>query len=262
MSMNAACVDVVVPVFNGSATIAQALESALAQEGPWLNQIIVIDDGSTDSTSAVVAAIGSDRIHLVRTSNQGVAAARNLGISQSRSPWIAFLDADDWWEKDKLATQLRAAVQSGAGFVCGAVNHQPVSRSRVISAWTLWKGNCVATSSVLVQREILSQIAPVFQTDMRFAEDYLAWLKCLTLTKGYYVASNVATYILSETPRYRWGQIIKNLVRLNIVFAGFVWGRESGLLKKTILPAVLLVGSLVSLVSIAKRFLSSAHSSG
>uniref|UniRef100_UPI004047F8DF glycosyltransferase family 2 protein n=1 Tax=Polynucleobacter sp. TaxID=2029855 RepID=UPI004047F8DF len=260
--MNKACVDVVVPVFNGSATIAQALESAMAQEGPWLNRIIVIDDGSTDNTAAVVAAVASDRIHLVCTSNQGVAKARNLGITQSRAPWIAFLDADDWWEKDKLAIQLNAAEQSGAGFVCGAVNHQPVSGARVISAWALWRGNYVATSSVLVQREVLMQIAPVFQTDMRFAEDYLAWLKCLTLTKGYYVASNVATYILSETPRYRWGQIMTNLARLNIIFAGFLWGRECGLPKKALLPAVLLVGSLVSLVSIAKRFLSPANCRG
>lgn len=260
MSVKAACVDVVVPVFNGRASIVQALESALAQDGPWLNRIIVIDDGSTDGTSEVVGAMGSERIKLVRTTNQGVAAARNLGISQSRSPWIAFLDADDWWEKDKLATQLRAAAQTGAGFVCGAVNHHPVSRSRVITAWSLWKGNSVATSSVLVRREVLAQIAPVFQVDMRFAEDYLAWLKCLTLTKGYYVASNVAAYILSETPRYRWAQIINNLTRLNIIFARFLWGRESGFLKKTILPAALFLGSLLSLASIAKRFLSSVRS--
>lgn len=249
-----ACVDVVVPVFNGRATIVQALASVLAQQGPWLNQIIVVDDGSTDDTAQVVQAMNSPRIQLVRTANQGVACARNLGISHAHAPWVAFLDADDWWEQDKLTRQLRAATENDAGFVCAAVNQRPVFASRRISAWTLCQGNCVATSSVLVRRDVLLQIAPAFQTGMRFAEDYLAWLKCVTLTRGYYLDANVATYILSATPRYPWGLILHNLLRMNLVFAGFVWQQKGGGLKKIALPLALLGGSLLSVLSIARRF--------
>jgi glycosyltransferase involved in cell wall biosynthesis len=252
-------VDVVIPVFNGRSTIEAALRSVLAQDGGLLNEIIVVDDGSTDGSAEVVAAIGSDKIRLFRTSNHGVASARNLGIERSTAEWIAFLDADDLWEKHKLQAQIQAAADTDAGFVCGTVNGQPISRSRPISAFSLWRGNFVATSSVLVKREILLQSAPVFRTGMAFAEDYLAWLKCLTLTPGYYVSANLATYILSARPRYDWGQILKNLALLNMAFTMFIWRTHSAPAKKILLPVSLLAGSVISIFSIVKRFLHSHH---
>lgn len=259
MNKERGLVDVVVPVFNGRATIEAALLSALAQDGDLLNEIIVVDDGSTDGGADVVAAMGSDKIRLFSTSNHGVASARNLGIERSIAEWIAFLDADDLWEKDKLKIQIQAAADTGSGFICGTVNGQPIGRSRPISAFSLWRGNFVATSSVLVKREILQQTVPVFRAGMSFAEDYLAWLKCLTLTPGYYVSDNVATYILSTRPRYDWGLILNNLVKLNIAFTIFVWHTHSALAKKILLPASLLAGSMISIFSIAKRFLRSRH---
>lgn len=259
MSLGKSCVDVVVPVFNGRETIVQALQSALAQEGNVLGKIIVVDDGSTDGTAGVVAAIGSEKIHLIGTKNNGVAAARNLGITQSSAQWVAFLDADDLWEKNKLKTQLLAAAKTDSEFVCGSVNGKPSGPSGPISAFTLWKGNFVATSSVLVKREILMQVAPVFRTNMTFAEDYLAWLKCLTLTRGYYVSSNLATYIISARPRYSWSQILKSLFLLNITFSRFVWRTRCGLANKILLPVLLAAGSAVSIFSITKRYLRSRH---
>lgn len=259
MSMERGSVDVVVPIFNGRDTIEAALRSVLAQDGDLLHEIIVVDDGSTDGSAEVVMAIGSEKIRLFRTSNHGVACARNLGIERSSAEWIAFLDADDLWEENKLRTQIQAAADFGSGFICGTVNDLPISRSRPISAFSLWRGNFVATSSVLVKREILLQSAPVFKTGMAFAEDYLAWLKCLTLTPGYYVSANLATYILSARPRYDWRQILKSLVLLNVTFTTFVWRTHSGLAKKILLPVSLLVGSAISLFSILKRFLRSRH---
>ncbi len=259
MNRESRSVDVVVPVFNGSATIEAALRSVLAQDGDLLNKIIVVDDGSTDGSAEVVAAIGSEKIRMFRTSNNGVASARNLGIKQSTAEWVAFLDADDLWENNKLQAQILAAAETGSGFICGTVNGQPISPSRSITAYSLWRGNFVATSSVLVKREILLQSAPVFRPGMAFAEDYLAWLKCLTLTPGYYVSANLATYILSTRPRYDWKQILKNLMLLNMAFTIFVWRTRSALSKKTLLPALLLVGSAISLFSIVKRFLRSHH---
>jgi glycosyltransferase involved in cell wall biosynthesis len=259
MSKALGSVDVVVPVFNGRATIEAALRSVLAQEGDLLNEIIVVDDGSTDGSAEVVAAIGSDKIRLFRTSNHGVASARNLAIERSTAEWIAFLDADDLWEKNKLKAQIQTAADTGAGFICGTVNDQPISRSRPISAFSLWRGNFVATSAVLVQRKILLQSAPVFSTGMAFAEDYLAWLKCLTLTPGYYMSANLATYILSARPRYNWRLILKNLVLLNMSFTIFVWRTHSALAKKILLPVSLLAGSAISIFSIVKRFMRSHH---
>jgi glycosyltransferase involved in cell wall biosynthesis len=97
-------VSCIVPVYNGARFLADALESILEQTWPT-REVIVVDDGSTDATPQVLAGFGS-RARVVRTSNQGPAAARNTGLSNSAGEFIAFLDADDRWLSDKLERQL------------------------------------------------------------------------------------------------------------------------------------------------------------
>ena len=103
--------DVVIPVFNGRETIRAALASVSAQQGNWVHRIIVVDDGSSDDTAQVIQNLGSPLIELERTTNQGVARARNLGIERSTAEWVAFLDADDVWMPGKLQAQLAAAYE-------------------------------------------------------------------------------------------------------------------------------------------------------
>ncbi len=262
MSGSSNCIDVIVPVFNGRDTIVEALQSALAQDGRVLNKIFVIDDGSTDGTPDVVSALDNEKIHLILTLNSGVAAARNRGIKESSAQWVAFMDADDVWVKEKLVIQLNAAAATSSGFVCGAVNGVPVMPSKQISLLSLWNGNFVATSTVLVKREVLLQVLPVFNKDMAFAEDYLAWIKCLMLTNGYYVSENLATYNLSEVPRYTWRVILKNIIRLNIESTSFLWSGHFSLFLKIIFPFIQLAGSCSSLFSIAKRFFNARQNPG
>ena len=107
-------VSVVVPAFNRAETIAVTLDSLVAQSfTDW--EAIVIDDGSIDSTAAVVEryAVSDSRIRLLRQANAGVGAARNVGIEQSQGRWVFFLDADDWVTPDALA------------LLVGAVDHEP-----------------------------------------------------------------------------------------------------------------------------------------
>lgn len=248
------CVDVVIPVFNGRETVRAALASVLAQEGDWIHRIIVVDDGSVDGTAEVVQSLSSHLIEVVRTPNQGVARARNLGIEKSTAEWVAFLDADDVWMPGKLQAQLVAAQEHGAGFVCGAVSAQSVRPSGVITAKVLAWGNFVATSSVLVKRSVLQQIPPVFTPGMSFAEDYLAWLKCVTLTPGYYLSTKLVDYILSERPRYRWGQILRNIVAMNVRYARFLSQICAGTTQRMALGCAVFVGSLRSVLSIINRF--------
>lgn len=94
----------VIPVFNGADYLAESLESVLSQTHPPF-EVIVVDDGSTDSTPAVAQAYGS-RIRYVRQDNAGPAAARNRGVELSLGELVAFQDADDLWHPTKLARQV------------------------------------------------------------------------------------------------------------------------------------------------------------
>ncbi|HEX7190041.1 MAG TPA: glycosyltransferase [Thermoanaerobaculia bacterium] len=97
-------VSVIIPAYNYGRYIAEAIDSALAQTLPPV-EVIVVDDGSTDTTAEVLARYG-DRIQVVRQTNQGVAAARNRGIRMAQGEYIAFLDADDIWKPRKLELQI------------------------------------------------------------------------------------------------------------------------------------------------------------
>lgn len=98
----------VIPVYNCERFIQETLESVLAQTYP-VHEIYVVDDGSTDGTRAKVeahAAKAGEKIHYLWQENAGSAAARNHGIQASTGEYVAFLDADDLWEPEKIARQL------------------------------------------------------------------------------------------------------------------------------------------------------------
>jgi glycosyltransferase involved in cell wall biosynthesis len=261
VSARSGLVDVVIPVFNGALTIERTLRSAVEQNVGLIQRIIVIDDGSTDGSAAVVRALNLPVVEVIQTENQGVAAARNLGIERSTAEWVAFLDADDVWVVGKLKAQLDAAESHQAGFICGAINSMPVMGSSLINAAMLSKGNFVATSTVLVRRDVLMQIQPVFASGMSFAEDYLAWLKCLTVTQGYYLSTTLAAYDLSERPRYKWGQILRNFWRMNRLYAIFLRSESIPFEERVLIKSSLVLGSLRSVLSILKRFARSHLSS-
>ena len=104
MSQPTSLISVIIPVYNGERYLSQALESVLAQAQPP-NEIIVVDDGSTDGTAALVQSMGKD-IHCFHQSNQGPAAARNRGLEMAYGDIIAFQDADDLWTPGRLSLQL------------------------------------------------------------------------------------------------------------------------------------------------------------
>ncbi|HXM62359.1 MAG TPA: glycosyltransferase family A protein [Terriglobales bacterium] len=110
-------VSVVIPTYNRAAKVPGAIESVLAQTVGDL-EVIVVDDGSSDATGKILAEMFGDRIRYYAQRNQGVSVARNKGIAEARGEWIAFLDSDDRWEKEKLEWQFKALDQFGPQ--CGA----------------------------------------------------------------------------------------------------------------------------------------------
>ncbi|MCM2473488.1 glycosyltransferase family 2 protein [Rhizobium sp. CG5] len=107
----------VIAAYNSADTIVRAVESALGQEGVTL-EVIVIDDCSSDDTTATVLAMADPRIRLIALeTNRGPGGARNAGLSQARGRWIAVLDADDTIKPDRLARMLTRAEMVGAQIV-------------------------------------------------------------------------------------------------------------------------------------------------
>lgn len=101
-----ATVSVVIPTFNRAKILQRALDSVFAQTRP-ADEIIVVDDGSTDDTRRVIEGYGS-RVRYVYQTNAGVGAARNAGIKATTSDFVAFLDSDDLWGPEKLQLQMQA----------------------------------------------------------------------------------------------------------------------------------------------------------
>jgi glycosyltransferase involved in cell wall biosynthesis len=100
-------VSVVIAAYNAGRTLGETLESVRAQTFEDL-EVIIVDDGSTDATPAVAVSTGDRRVRLLSQPNAGVSAARNRGADDARGRYLAFLDADDLWTPDKLASQVAA----------------------------------------------------------------------------------------------------------------------------------------------------------
>jgi glycosyltransferase involved in cell wall biosynthesis len=155
-------VTVVVPVHNGERFIAEALRSVLSQTRP-ADDVVVVDDGSTDGTAAVVRSCGG-RVRLIRQENRGVSAARNRGIQEAGSSWVALLDADDAWHPEKLARFEASRIAFGRNglFYSGAVqideSGRPEGRLAVPPAGAdarerLLRRNFIVTSSAVFPRD-------------------------------------------------------------------------------------------------------------
>jgi Glycosyltransferases involved in cell wall biogenesis len=128
-------ISVVIPSYNRSALLKRAIDSALTQTAPP-REVIVVDDGSTDSTRELCAGYGN-QIEYVWQKNAGASVARNAGVIRARSPWIAFLDSDDYWTPFHLATMTKAIEQTDgeAGFYFSDM--QMSERKGCASLWKL-----------------------------------------------------------------------------------------------------------------------------
>ncbi len=98
-------VSVIMPCFNGEAFLAAAVDSVLGQTYPDF-ELIVVDDGSTDGSAAILARYG-DRVRVIRQANRVFSAARNVGVEAARGGFIAFLDSDDYWEPQFLEAMVQ-----------------------------------------------------------------------------------------------------------------------------------------------------------
>lgn len=180
-------VSVVIPTRDRRRRLSLALRSAVAQRNVKL-EIVVVDDGSRDGTSEMVARLGDPRIRLVRhESPKGESGARNAGIAEARGRWIAFLDDDDVWAPEKLARQLQVLLATGREWaysgdvvvdgslriLYGAPPPPPEALLR-----SLGGHNSVpaGASNVIASSTLLSRVGP-FDRELRRTADWDMWLR-------------------------------------------------------------------------------------
>jgi glycosyltransferase involved in cell wall biosynthesis len=165
----------VVPVYNGERYLREALDSILAQTYQPL-EVIVVDDGSTDRTPELIASYAG-RVRPFRQPHAGASAARNLGLRQARSEFVAFLDADDLWHRQKLARQmdrfearpeLDLCVTGGQNFWMPELSETD-ERARDPRQTQPWPGY-VSTATLLARRRAFDLVGS-FDTSLEQGED-------------------------------------------------------------------------------------------
>ncbi|WP_296718870.1 glycosyltransferase [Erythrobacter sp.] len=197
-------ISVVIPAYNRAATIARAVNSALAQDYDRF-EIIVVDDGSTDNTRAALEAITDSRLRLVAQPNAGVAAARNRGIAEARGEFVALLDSDDEWLPGKLAAQaecfMRGSPRLGlvyTGFEslgADGVRHVHEARHRGWIYRDLLARNVVTGSgSTTMFRRAALDLVGGFDTALPANEDYDLVLRVARFFEADCVAAPAARY--------------------------------------------------------------------
>ena len=170
-------VSVIIPVRDGAAYIASAIESVLGQTEPPA-ELLVVDDGSSDGTARVVSQFSERGAHLIQQSPEGAAAARNAGVKLARHQLLAFLDADDLWTSTKLERQC-AELQSDPtldmvfGYVRQFVSPdvEAARRARLRCPNECIPGYLAGT--MLIRRESFERVG-LFETEWPIGE-FLAW---------------------------------------------------------------------------------------
>lgn len=178
-------VSVILPTYNRLHYLQRAVASVFAQtQGNW--ELIVVDDGSTDGTTAYVLALADPRVRCITRPHCGnPAQVRNVGIAASRGAWLAFLDSDDIWEPEKLVLQLEALTDTRCRWSYGgyALIDERGERVRhsVGPPWRAFSGRIlpellttrasVTICSVLAERALVEEVG-MFDERIPYREDY------------------------------------------------------------------------------------------
>jgi glycosyltransferase involved in cell wall biosynthesis len=178
-------VSVILPAFNRAWSLKSAIDSILAQDDANL-EAIVVDDGSTDQTPALLSAYG-DHIRVIHQPNRGVSAARNAGIRAATGSLIALLDSDDSWLPGKIKAQVDFFAAHPDALICqteetwirNGVRVNPGRRHKKHRGMIFERSLplcLISPSAVMLRRELLDEVG-LFDERLPACEDYDLWLR-------------------------------------------------------------------------------------
>lgn len=243
-------VSIVMPAYNAASTIADSINSVLAQtRSDWV--LYVVDDCSTDDTALIVAEFsGKDKrvIYIKQPHNSGVAEARNAALRASAGKYIAFLDSDDIWFPEKLAEQV-ALLEKGYDVVAtnyirfsGHISNrlEEVKRKENFSYFDMLQQNQIGNLTGIYNQSTLGKVYQVKGGH----EDYVMWLSLLRTAKtGFCIQKPLAYYRVAgsslsgnkfRSAKWQWSVYRKNL--------------QLGILKSTFFFSMYAIRSLLSRV--------------
>lgn len=189
-------VTVVIPAYQRADLVGRAVLSALTQRPRPVADVVVVDDGSTDGTGDVAAALGAS---VVRQPNAGEGAARNAGLRAAKTRWVALLDSDDEWLPSHLATLMPHT--RGAVLVAGIARGVPSGRlagspartvQRIGPREALWPQSPFAPSAVVLDRERTLEVGGF--PELRLGADLDLWLRLLETGPGVVVPEVTCLY--------------------------------------------------------------------
>lgn len=178
-------VSVIIPTYNRGWTLCEAIDSVLAQDYSRV-EIIVVDDGSSDNTPEILDNY-RDKIKVLRQENQGVSAARNVGIKASTGEFVALLDSDDVWQKKKLTEQIAFFKNNPDAQICQTeeiwirngkrvnpkIKHKKPSGMIFEASLHL----CLVSPSAVMMRRTIFEKYGYFDESLPACEDYDLWLR-------------------------------------------------------------------------------------
>lgn len=189
-------VSIIIPYYKSERFIRKTISSIINQSYKnW--EVIIIDDENSDVSFKAISSLKDKRIKIIKNiNNQGVAKARNFGISKAKGDFIAFLDSDDYWHKDKLKSQISIMRQkkyniSYTSYTAFKKNKDIkyfVKANRVLKFNSLIKANPICCSSVIVKKNILEK-NPF--PNLKTKEDYALWLKISKKNNFYPIKKNL-----------------------------------------------------------------------
>ncbi|NEQ65641.1 MAG: glycosyltransferase [Symploca sp. SIO2D2] len=238
-------ISVIIPAYNAESTIKETINSILNQTFTDF-ELIIINDGSQDSTLEVVSSISDSRIRVFSYSNAGVSAARNRGIAEAKGEYFSFIDADDLWTPDKLEAQLAALQANPQAAVAYSWTDwvdesgqflRPGSRAKSngnVLSELLFRDFIASGSNPLIRKEALTQVGG-FDESLTPAADWEMWLRLA----GKYEFVNVpsAQILYRVSPNSMSANIWRmETESLEIIDRAFAQGAESSQnLKKQVL---------------------------
>jgi glycosyltransferase involved in cell wall biosynthesis len=183
---------VVIPVFNKERYIKETIASVLNQVDATF-EIVLVNDGSTDGSAAIIEEFGTKNIRLISQTNKGVSAARNTGIAAAKYPYIAFLDADDLWDPSYLstisklistydrqrvfATQCVVETKKQSAAPIYSISDLRPNESRVLQFFeSSLISSILTSSSVVINKEALDEIGQ-FNINLKSTEDTEYWIR-------------------------------------------------------------------------------------